>query len=196
MPQIRVQIVRFVDEDPQPGIVEAQFQDAHGKVQSVIDKVPLFITADLWSDSKYPQPGFMECRVLKRVTGPSGKLAHVKTIESIDGKSEFLINEANLTEMTPFIYGGFWDVPRCLALRYRGKRFLFLSTFDEEIDEYPSDYSVYVIPESAEDSRQVLSPEFLSNTPMDCIGRIPIDRVTFDSTKRRELDASILDSLI
>jgi len=67
MPHFRVQIVRFVDEEPQPGIVEAQFRDAQGEVHSIIDKVPAFTSAYLWSDSNYPQPGFIECRVLEQI---------------------------------------------------------------------------------------------------------------------------------
>jgi hypothetical protein len=101
-----------------------------------------------------------------------------------------------MAEMTPFRYGGFYDVPRCLSLRYRERRFLLQSTFDEDLDEYQPDYSVYIVPESADDSRSVCSPEFLSNTPMACIGQIPTDQVKFDASKRKELDASILDSLI
>jgi hypothetical protein len=101
-----------------------------------------------------------------------------------------------MAEMTPFKYGGFYDVPRCLSVCYRGRWFLLQSAFDEKLDEYPADYSVYVIPEQADESRPVCSPEFLSNTPMACIGQIPIDRVTFDASKRKELDASILDSFL
>ena len=60
MPHFRVQIVRFVDEEPQPGIVEAQFRDAQGEVHSIIDKVPAFTSAYLWSDSNPTgsSPGF------------------------------------------------------------------------------------------------------------------------------------------
>src|SRR6202789_459988 len=72
MPDLRVQIVRFVDEEPQPGIVESQFRDAQGKLHSIIDKIPLFTSADLWSDSNYPQPGFIECRVLERIPYATG----------------------------------------------------------------------------------------------------------------------------
>jgi len=100
-----------------------------------------------------------------------------------------------VTEMTPFGYGGFYDVPRCLSLGYRGRRFLLQSAFDESLDEYPTDYSVYIVPDSADDSWPVCSPEFLINTPMPCIGKIPIDQVKFDPSKRKELDASILDGL-
>jgi hypothetical protein len=99
-----------------------------------------------------------------------------------------------MAEMTPFKWGWFSDVPRCISLRYRGRRFLLQSAFDEGLDEYPGEYSVYLVPESADDSRPVCSPEFLANTPMACIGSIPIDQVTFDQSKRKELDATILDS--
>jgi hypothetical protein len=98
--------------------------------------------------------------------------------------------------MTSFSYGGFYDVPRCLSFRYRGKRFLLQSAFDEKLEEYPPDYSVYIVPDSADNVLPVCSPEFLSDTPMDCIGKIPIAQVIFDPSKRKELDASILDSLV
>ena len=77
MPSLRVQIVRFVDQEPQPGLVESQFRDAEGGLHSIIDKVPLFTSADLWSDSDYPQPGFIECRVLESMPGAGGDLARV-----------------------------------------------------------------------------------------------------------------------
>jgi len=197
MPDLRVQIVRFVHEEPQPGIVESQFRDAQGKLHSIIDKVPLFTNAHLWSDSSYPQPGFVECRVLERIPSATGNLARITVgvyhLEPADEGAEFLVSEADLCEMTPFSYGWYWDVPRCIALRYKGKHFLLQSAFDEDLDDYPSDYSVYVVPEPADDSLPVCSPEFLGKTPMSCVGQIPIDQVTFDSTKRKELDASILN---
>ena len=200
MPDLRVQIVRFVDEEPQPGIVESQFRDAQGDVHSIIDKAPLFTSADLWSDSHYPQPGFIECRVLEQIPSAAGNLARITIekyhVELTGESSEFLICEADLSEMTPFNYGGFYDVPRCLTLRYSGKRFLLQSYFDEDLDEYPTEYSVYVVPESADDSSLVCSPEFLNKTSLSCVGQIPIDQVTFDSTKRKQLDASILNRFV
>jgi hypothetical protein len=102
MPSLRVQIVRFVDVEPQPGIVESQFRDAQGEVHSIIDKIPLFTSADLWSDSDYPQPGFIECRVLERMTGPGGNLVRINIepyhFELTNEKSEFVISEAELTD--------------------------------------------------------------------------------------------------
>jgi hypothetical protein len=200
MPHFRVQIVRFVDEEPQPGIVEAQFRDAQGEVHSIIDKVPAFTSGYLWSDSNYPQPGFIECRVLEQIPSATRNLARITIepyhVELTNESSEFLISESDLCEMTPFRYGWFWDVPRCVTFHYKGRRFLLQSFFDEDLDEYPTDYSVYVIPEAADDSAPACSPEFLSKTPASYIGRIPIDQMTFDSTRRRELDASILDQFV
>jgi hypothetical protein len=98
--------------------------------------------------------------------------------------------------MTPFSYGFFYDVPRCIRLRYRGRGYLLLSAFDEVVDEYPDEYSVYELPGMTDDSQPACTPEFLSKTPMDCVGQIPIDCVVFDPTKRKELDASVLDDLI
>jgi hypothetical protein len=135
--------------------------------------------------------------VLERIPSATGNLARITIgayhFEPTDEGSDFLVCEADLCEMTPFSYGGFWDVPRYLALRYKGKHFLLQSVFDEDLDEYPSEYSVYAVPELVDDPPPVCCPEFLSRMQTSFIGRIPIDRVTFDSTKRKELDASILN---
>lgn len=101
-----------------------------------------------------------------------------------------------MSEMTPFQYVEFYDVPRSIALRYRKKLILLQSAFDEDLDEYPDSYSVYLLPESVEDSLREGSWEFLRNTPMTCVGHIKIDHVAFDPSKRKELDASLLDDLV
>jgi hypothetical protein len=103
MPSLRVQIVRFVGEEPQPGIVESQFRDAEGRVHSIMDKVPMFTSAVLWSDSDYPQPGFVECRVIERIPGSGGNLARIKIaehyhVEWTDSRSDFVVNEADLSD--------------------------------------------------------------------------------------------------
>jgi hypothetical protein len=95
-----------------------------------------------------------------------------------------------MAEMTSFQYGGFYDVPRCIALRYRERLLLLQSYFDEDLDEYPSNYKVYVLPESVENPLRADSRLF------PCIGEIQISAVVFDSTKREELDAHCLDGLL
>jgi hypothetical protein len=102
MPGLRVHIVRFVDEEPQPGLVESQFRDARGEIHSIIDKVPMFTSAALWSDSEYPQAGFIECSVLERMLGPSGNLARISIepyhYELTSEGSEFVIRKADLAD--------------------------------------------------------------------------------------------------
>jgi hypothetical protein len=99
-----------------------------------------------------------------------------------------------MTKMTPFQYVEFYDVPRCITLRYGERLFLLQSAFDEVLDDYPAGYSIYVLPESVEDALKKGSWEFLRNTAMTCIGHVQVVDIVFDSSKRRELDASFLDS--
>jgi hypothetical protein len=101
-----------------------------------------------------------------------------------------------MARMTPFRYVEFYDVPRCITLRYGERLFLLQSAFDEGLDDYPTSYAIYVLPESVEDSLKKGSWEFLSNTPMTCIGNVQVADVVFDPSKRKELDASFLDSLV
>ena len=100
-----------------------------------------------------------------------------------------------MAEMIPFRYIEFYDVPRCLALRYKGKLLLLQSAFDEQLDDYPRSYSVYVVPESSEPSLTKGAWDFLENTAMTCIGKIQVDMVKFDPSKRNSLDPSCLDNL-
>jgi hypothetical protein len=102
--------------------------------------------------------------------------------------------EQLMAKMTPFQYVEFYDVPRCITLHYGGKLFLLQSAFDEGIDDYSTSYSIYLLPESVEDSLKMGSWEFLSNMSMSCIGNVQVGDVIFDSSKRKELDASFLDS--
>lgn len=103
MPNLRVQIVRFVDEEPQPGIVESRFRDAHGVIHTIIDKVPIFTTAALWSDSEYPQPGIARCEVLERLLSPQGdpvarvSIAHPDGLEAVTGQTEFVMPEPDVS---------------------------------------------------------------------------------------------------
>jgi len=90
----------------------------------------------------------------------------------------------------------FYDVPRCIALRYGKRLFLLQSAFDEGLDDYESSYSIYELPESAEDSLKEGLWDFVGKTPMTCIGHVQVREVVFDSSTRKELDASLLDELV
>src|SRR5580658_11090118 len=96
-----------------------------------------------------------------------------------------------MAEMTPFVYGGFWDVPRYISLRCRDRWIILTSEFDEAIDEYPDKYLVFLVSEPPDNSFPVFSPQFFDTHSMTCLGKIPILRVVFDPTMRKEMDASI-----
>ena len=98
MPWLRVEIVRFVDET-QPGVVECEFTDANRRKHRVIDKVPVFSELDLWSDSKYPQPGVMSCKILETARDESGhEIARIGSLETVDGETEFVVRRAQIVD--------------------------------------------------------------------------------------------------
>ena len=98
--------------------------------------------------------------------------------------------------MVSFKYGGFFDVPRYIVLSYRELILLLRSEFDDKLDDYEANYSVFTLPESVRDSVLEGNWEFYNKTPMTEIGQIPVSSVVFDQSKRAELDASCLDDLI
>ncbi len=97
--------------------------------------------------------------------------------------------------MIPFKYVEFYDVPRYIALHYRGRLLLLKSAFDEAIDEYPENYSVYVLPESAEDAFEKSSWNSLDSNEGQFISQIRVNSVEFDATKRQRLNPSCLNVL-
>jgi len=98
-----VQIVRFVDES-QPGSVAVEFKDAEGHLHTVIDKIPIFTTEDLWVDSTYPQPGSMPCQILGHWHDTKGRdlsrisIASPLDNKSTDGLSEFVVLSRQLSD--------------------------------------------------------------------------------------------------
>jgi hypothetical protein len=103
--ELAVQIVRFVDSEPQPGVVACELTDAENRRHSFVDKVPIFSTMDLDDRSTYPQPGIIRCEVIARWQDASGRgLARVRTardgVESIEGLSEFVVLATQISSPT------------------------------------------------------------------------------------------------
>lgn len=77
------EIVRWVADDPQPGVVEARFTDAAGKTWVLIDKDVIFTSELISSRSAYPQPGGIRCEVLDRWRDPAGRtIVRIWTIDT------------------------------------------------------------------------------------------------------------------
>lgn len=85
-----VLILRWVDDEPQPGIVEFVLRDAHGKEHFFIDKTAYVGSdGDLEPSSTYPMDGSISVR---RIGDPRfSQTAHIETLwlESKEGVSRF-----------------------------------------------------------------------------------------------------------
>jgi hypothetical protein len=102
---------------------------------------------------------------------------------------------SKLRLMTPFQYVDFYDVPRTIVLRVHGRWLLLRSAFDERADEYETEYSVYPLPGSFEPIPEGVPWKFLDEIELRCIGKISVREVQFDPSKRKQLDASILENI-
>jgi hypothetical protein len=94
--ELAVQIVRFVDHEPQPGLVACEFVDAEQRRHTIVDKCLIFSATLLDDRSTYPQPGGFPCEIIAQWRDAQGRdLIRVRTgrggIESTEGSSEFVV---------------------------------------------------------------------------------------------------------
>ena len=91
-------------------------------------------------------------------------------------------------------YFSFSDVPRTFAFEHAGKVYLLTSEFDDDLDEYPDDYEVFVV--SGIGDLSVVS-DWKSIEPLNKtrVGKIPVAAVHFDSSRRKFVDSAFLDSV-
>jgi hypothetical protein len=95
----------------------------------------------------------------------------------------------------PIYYSGFWDVPHTFLTVYEDELYYFSrGYFDEELDDYPPNYQVYLVKnmrleEAFEPSKQSFEFVKMLNIPLleenNIIGEIPTKDVIFDKTKRK-----------
>ncbi len=103
MKSVKVEITRFVDED-QPGFVECVLIDAEGRRHTFIEKSPIVSSANLWSNSGYPQAGSIACEVREVWKHPEGRvLVRVSTeepwgVESTEGLTTFVLSSSQMTD--------------------------------------------------------------------------------------------------
>ena len=99
-----------------------------------------------------------------------------------------------MSKWIPIEYRDFWDVPRIFLARYDGKLFLFDCAFDETTEDFPDFYQVYILP-NLDEKELADSWAHLSSRAIHCFDKVPIERIRFDPTRRREIDSTILDEL-
>jgi hypothetical protein len=102
MPALLVNVVRYVSDDPQPGIVECVFIDAYDQSHFFHEKTAIVSAKNLLSSSIYPVEGDFECEIIEELTDSSGNsLARVCTerpwgIESLSGETSFLVKSSQV----------------------------------------------------------------------------------------------------
>ena len=93
--QMRIQIVRYLGDDPQPGVVECELFGVAGKRHAFIEKVPMVSLENLTGNDKYPREGAVACEILARPLDANGReITRVTTakpwdIESTEALAEF-----------------------------------------------------------------------------------------------------------
>ena len=99
---IHISITRYVDDEPQPGLVEGEFTDAHGHQHRFVEKTVYLSIDYLYSTSTYPCHGVVVCEIIDQRRDESGQeIISVKpdyNIESTDGLTQFEVTPASLVE--------------------------------------------------------------------------------------------------
>lgn len=92
-------------------------------------------------------------------------------------------------------YREFYDFPRMFIVEVQGRTFLFDGSFDDTLDDYPADYSLYLLPPLREDELAG-SWAHLPSRATQKLGLIPTSAVVFDDTRREWMDASVLNPFL
>jgi hypothetical protein len=102
---ISVAIVRYISDEPQPGIVECKLEDAHGRQWSFVGKSAIVSAEPLDADTSYPQKGVIAGEIVGRSVDATGReTIRVDTerpwhVESVDGVTQFEVFAESLLEL-------------------------------------------------------------------------------------------------
>jgi hypothetical protein len=95
MALLRVSITRYVSDDPQPGLVECELIDRHGRRWSFVEKTAVVSDEVLGPETTYPRPGVIAGEVIGRFRDAQGReVVRVDTgrpwgVVTLDGVSQF-----------------------------------------------------------------------------------------------------------
>jgi hypothetical protein len=101
---VRVAITRYVSDEPQPGIVECEFSDAHGRRWCFVEKTAIVSAEHLDAQTSYPQPGIIACEIVGRSMDVTRReiiqvdTEHPWCVESADGSMRFEVLATSLVE--------------------------------------------------------------------------------------------------
>jgi hypothetical protein len=97
---LRAYAVRWVSDEPFPGLIEVELRDGQGKLWRFIDKYPMFLPkGDLSSSSRYPVSLNIACTVIECAR----EYVVVSTaepwgIETEDGTYEFTMKPSQVVD--------------------------------------------------------------------------------------------------
>jgi hypothetical protein len=102
---LKVTITRFVNDEPQPGVVECELVDAHGRRWRFVEKTAVVSPDDIDATSVYPRHGVIAGEVLARRRDATGReiiridTGHPWGVESVDGTTQFEVRPEALVEL-------------------------------------------------------------------------------------------------
>ncbi len=97
------------------------------------------------------------------------------------------------TEWLSIIYSGFWDYPFAFVTRYKDSTYLFVhGYFDDELDDYPSEYEVFV---RNDIDFENIEKNFLIEESGTSIGRVDMKDIQFDWTHREKINSKIFKQI-
>ena len=101
---IKIKIVKYLSDDPQPGIVSCILIDSDGKDWYFIEKTAIVNSDNIDSSWKYPIDGYIRGIVIDQIKTNTGDLIYIidtknpDGVESVDGNSVFKINHSQLLQ--------------------------------------------------------------------------------------------------
>ena len=87
------------------------------------------------------------------------------------------------------VYSGFYDFPLAFATSHEGRRYLFLRGWDEALDDYETDFQVYLLPDMTDEMIQA-SWGTLTDVAGESIGTIAVRAIPFDPSHRKWIDST------
>jgi hypothetical protein len=93
-----------------------------------------------------------------------------------------------------FEYRDFYDIPRMIAFLRKGRCYVLRCLFDEVLDDYEAEYSVFEVSFRSLDALPNDWNELELNAST-VKGHIAVGALRFDSSLRALLDASFIDDL-
>ncbi|HEX9997555.1 MAG TPA: hypothetical protein VGB45_10455 [Abditibacterium sp.] len=100
---IKAQIIRCINDESYPIVVECCFEDAHGWIHLFHDKDVIFSSETLDENTRYPLDAIVGCEIVERSDGYQGVIVRVNTekpwgIASTQGRKIFDVMRQQLVE--------------------------------------------------------------------------------------------------